>query len=140
LRLPRGRRQNAPVRLIASLAAAVIAIVAAAAANIASLRSWTASNDLVTHAYAVREALDRALLMAVNAETGERGYLLTGREEYLQPYQVGAEQLGPALDQVRELTRDNPEQQQRLAQLRQVLSDRMALLAEAIELRRRGAT
>src|SRR5207253_11136612 len=77
LRLPRGRRQNAPVRLIASLAAAVIAIVAAAAANIASLRSWTASNDLVTHAYAVREALDRALLMAANAETGERGYLLT---------------------------------------------------------------
>jgi len=38
----------------------------------------------------------------LNAETGQRGYLLTLDRRYLEPYQVGREQIGPALDRLRE--------------------------------------
>ena len=126
------------MRLFVAFAAALIAIVLMAVATIASLRSSKAANDWVAHSHQVREALDEALLMAVNAETGERGFLITGREEYLEPYRTGTATLGPALDRVQELTRDNPGQQRQLSEMRQVLDERLAILARAIEAHRRG--
>ena len=126
------------MRLFASFAAAVIAIVLMAVATIASLRSSKAANDSVAHSHQVREALNEALLMAVNAETGERGFVITSRDEYLDPYRIGTSRLGPALDRVQELTSDDPGQQRLLSEMRQALTERVAILASAIEARRRG--
>ena len=126
------------MRVFGVFAAAVTAIVLMAVVTIASLRSSKAANDWVRHTYQVREALDEALLMAVNAETGERGFLITGRDEYLEPYRAGTSGLGPALDRVQQLTRDNPGQHRLLSEMRQVLAERVAILARGIEARRRG--
>ena len=41
--------------------------------------------------------LTRVLSLVQSAETGQRGYLLTGRELYLDPYQMALEQLPPTL-------------------------------------------
>ena len=126
------------MRLFAPFAAAVAAIILLAVGSLASLQSWKTSNDLVAHTHRVREALGDALLMAINAEDGERGFLITGREEYLEPYRLGVDGLPRALDRVEELTRDNPEQERRLVEMRQVLSERLQLLADGVAAVRSG--
>ena len=62
---------------------------------------------------------------ALNAETGQRGYLITLDRRYLEPYQVGREQYQPALDRLRLLLKDN-------ASARQIrLLDRIENLTQA---------
>src|SRR5436305_1636083 len=57
----------------------------------------------VANSYAVLEALDRLLLTMQDAETGQRGYLLTGRQDYLQPYRDAVRHVHDRLAAVRAL-------------------------------------
>ena len=43
------------------------------------------NNASVTHTYLVREDLSRLIAQLTDAETGQRGYLITGEDDYLQP-------------------------------------------------------
>src|SRR5690348_13887821 len=124
------------MRLFAPFVAAIVAVLLLAAGNLAFLGSWKSSNEREAHTHRVREALDEAMLRALDAETGERGFILTGREEYLAPYEAGVAGVGPALDRLHELTADNPVQQQRLAEFRHVLGERLDLLAQGVAARR----
>ena len=51
-----------------------------------STRALYQHTTAVAHTHAVISALDRVLTRAVDAETGERGFLITGRDDYLEPY------------------------------------------------------
>ena len=65
--------------------------------------------------------LTRVLSLVQSTETGQRGYLLTGRDIYLGPYRVAVEQLPRMLDRTRDLLSDNSRQMQSLAQLRSMI-------------------
>ena len=52
--------------------------------------------------------------MRFDAETGQRGYLLSGEEPYLEPYRAALAQLDQILKRLRSLTADNAPQQRRL--------------------------
>lgn len=69
------------------------------------------------HTYEVRAELAALLSALVDAETGERGFVLTGLEESLQPYRVAIGAIPQRLERMRTLTADNPAQQQRVAAL-----------------------
>lgn len=73
-----------------------------------------------------------------DAETGQRGYLLTGDDRYLEPYQRAAAAVTPNVEAVGSLVRDNPTQQSNVAQLRRSLEAKLAELRETIDLRRAG--
>jgi methyl-accepting chemotaxis protein len=90
----------------------------------------------VDHTYLVRQNL--ALLMAqlTDAETGQRGYLITGVDSYLDPYTTAIKSIGETLDTVRQLTADNLEQQQRLATLTPIVDSKLAELQQTIDLRK----
>jgi len=95
----------------------------------------------VSHTQEVLRHLSDALGHLTDAETGQRGYLITGEERYLEPYrQAESLFLGgkvcPHIVALRELTRDNPAQQQRLNTLERLSRERLASLAKAIALRR----
>src|SRR3546814_2276907 len=75
------------------------------------------SAEWTTHTYGVLGGLDDALLGIVNQETGLRGFLVAGKEEFLEPYKNGLEQYNSAFARVKELTSDNPAQQARLQEL-----------------------
>ncbi len=62
------------------------------------------------HSLEVRAQLTRILSLVQSAETGQRGYLLTGQDLYLEPYQMAIEQLPAMLDRTSELVSDNPRQ------------------------------
>ncbi len=72
----------------------------------------------------------------VDAETGQRGYLLTGEETYLAPYASAEAGLNATLIRLGELAADSGRQQARLAALRDSIRGKMAELAETITVRR----
>lgn len=72
-----------------------------------------------------------------DAEVAQRNYILTGKEEYLGDYQNLTGSLEKRLEELRQLTADNAEQQQRLSQMRSLWRDKRNELQETIEARRR---
>ena len=71
------------------------------------------------HTYVVLENLDTALAAMVDQETGLRGYLLSGDDKFLDPYHKGGETYTAAFQKVKDLTSDNPVQQERLLAMNQ---------------------
>jgi PAS domain S-box-containing protein len=89
----------------------------------------------VSHTQEVIGTLESGLAMLTDAETGQRGYLLTGDPSFLRDSENAQSQIQGWESKVRTLTRDNPQQQQRLETLFKQVSRRLALLNNRIELR-----
>jgi signal transduction histidine kinase len=94
------------------------------------------SQHWVEHTYQVINQVEILMGSAKDAETGTRGYILTGEEDYLQPYRDATRDLPAELDQFKSLTSDNEGQQMHVAEMRTVVAQRMDQLSHAIELRR----
>ena len=90
------------------------------------------SRDVRASAVAVRNALQ-------NLETGQRGYILTGTESYLEPYAAGQRELEEALPRLRDLVVTYlPQEYDRLIELQAGIEAKTAELATTIDLRRQG--
>jgi CHASE3 domain sensor protein len=100
------------------------------------IRRGRESRALVTHSRDVIERAQSTLSALQDAETGERGFIITGEPRYLEPYDNGVKALATDTTELRALTRDNPAQQKRIDSLDVLVSERMALLATAIAFRR----
>jgi methyl-accepting chemotaxis protein len=94
------------------------------------------SADWVTHTHKVKETTSEVLGALRDAETGQRGFLLTGEQRYLDPYQAAIKVVEGYLRDLRELTTDNRNQQKRVAALQPLVAGKLAELAETIALRR----
>lgn len=88
------------------------------------------------HTFEVIAAIKDLDIAIDETETGVRGYLLTGRNDYLSPYQASAGRVGTARAELLRLTVDNPIQQARLLALAPILRHRMDLLALTVRQRR----
>ena len=95
-------------------------------------------DDWVRHSLEVRAQLTRVLSLVQSAETGQRGYLLTGQDLYLEPYQMALGQLPDALQRTQDLASDNPEQIKNLTQLRQLIQDKLAELGATVNAYKAG--
>ena len=94
------------------------------------------ANRWVVHTHQVHEKLEDVLSAHLDAETGERGFLITGKERYLEPYTTGSSRIQQDIDALVELTRDNPRQQESLDQVRKLSDAKLAHLRETIRLRK----
>ena len=90
----------------------------------ADARAW------VRHTREVLENLDELLMSAVDQETGVRGYIVTGDEHFLEPYNAGIDHFSKAFSAVQTLTHDNAGQQARLVQVDSVMRDWQKNIAE----------
>lgn len=90
----------------------------------------------VEHTHKTMAALQRYLATIQAAETGQRGFLITGLPEYLEPYQQAVAGLKTEIDRIAELTATVPIQQQRVSQLRNLTGDKLAELADTIRIRK----
>ena len=88
-----------------------------------SFVSLSTANAWLRHTDEVR--VDIAFLRGnlLDAETGLRGYLITGAEPFLAPYDQARETWRRQLDDVRALTADNPDQQARVLALEKLITD-----------------
>lgn len=86
----------------------------------------------VNHTRRALGALDDVLVAMTDAETGQRGYLLSGDEANLAPYRAANQRIETQLRQLEELMADNPLQHGRVAALRAKIEPRLKLLDENI--------
>jgi methyl-accepting chemotaxis protein len=95
------------------------------------------TTNWVKHTYTVLDNIQLLEKQLVDAETGQRGFLFTGEEPFLAPYNGALETIDTTFDELKTLTSDNPEQQARLDEIDGLIDQKLAELAETIDLKRR---
>lgn len=105
-----------------------------------TLQSLLQSNQAVEHSSQVMQKLEKVLSVMKDAETGQRGYLLSGREPYLEPYNGAEHEAILLTDQLDQLVAANRQQQDNIAKIRHIISQRLNVLQLMIEKKRRGET
>lgn len=94
--------------------------------------------EIVAHTLEVNSAIVTYQGALRRAESGERGFLLTGEEVYLNDYREGQRRLGQIQSQLQALISDNPEQQARLQNVLPLIERKMEKLATTIALKQQG--
>jgi PAS domain S-box-containing protein len=125
-----------PAAWLALLAAILIVTVS----TILSYRAWTDFRLHNEQSIITRQVVDNVngLLSSLkDAETGQRGFLLTGQDEYLEPYRQALKDIPIILQSLAALeSSPEPEPVERIEKLRALARERLERLGEAIELRR----
>jgi PAS domain S-box-containing protein len=87
--------------------------------------------------YELVQVLDEVEMRLVDAETGQRGYLLTGDEAYLQPYHTAIKNLDQVMARLKDFSSNNPKQQEQISSLWLLIENKLGELQRTIDLRRR---
>jgi len=119
-------------RLWMTLAIAVL--VVDVIAGILVTRRQTLFHAEISQSYLVLLQLQAILSSLQDMETGQRGYLLTGDHDFLEPYLRGRRQLDGQIDQALRTSRNNPEHYQNLLKLRAAASTRTITLEENLNI------
>lgn len=93
------------------------------------------TSDRVNHSQQTIQKLESVLSSVKDAETGQRGYLLTGQEPYLEPYTIAIATIDREIAELKRLTATNPNQQQQIASLEPLIRKKLAELKETIDLK-----
>jgi len=108
----------------------IMAVLSTVAYN--NISNLTSTASQVEHTHEVLGELEAVLGWLKDAETGQRGYVITREDRYLEPYNAALD----GIAHVRELTIDNPVQTQRIDDLKPFVDDKFEELLETINLRR----
>lgn len=121
-----------------SLTLAALIVVGIGGLALQNLSSLMTSSQRVQHSLEVLEEFETLMALMVEAETGQRGYILTGDEVYLDPYvaAVASDGIVAHIQHLRQMTMDNPSHQQQLDTLEPLIAERLARLQQTIEVRR----
>ncbi|RYD18918.1 MAG: histidine kinase, partial [Verrucomicrobiaceae bacterium] len=103
--------------------------------NTGALRSGMAQ---VERANTVITALDTVLSLMKDAETGQRGFLITGDENYLQPYHSSRTAISAEVTRLRDFSKQSVAQADVIPQVEAQIASKLAELEQTIELRRSG--
>src|SRR6185295_9891683 len=104
---PNHARVPIRTRVNLAFALAVGVLLAIAAASYQSVTSLAETGQWIGHTHEVLAAIDAVASAATTAETGTRGYALTGEERFLETAESGARGAETALHRLRGLTADN---------------------------------
>jgi PAS domain S-box-containing protein len=91
---------------------------------------------LVSYSYDVKSVLDDLLTATTDAETGQRGYLITGDPQYLEPYERGTARVHEALEHLASLASIDSLRPRHVAELRPLIDQKLHELAQTVEVRR----
>jgi adenylate cyclase len=121
-------------RMIAGLAVILAMLGIAVGASVYQQRG----SEAVRHALAVEGRLGRVLSAVQDAETGQRGYLLTGDEDFLQPFRAGRSKVNGEIARLHDLLRDDDSQRAELDGLILLIREKLGELGTTIDLHRGG--
>jgi len=119
--------------LILTIQAMILAIVWILDNN---SRELIDSTDWIIHTEKALKNISGIEKTIVDLETGQRGFLITGKESYLEPFMNGKEVIYKDLEAFKALTSDNPKQTKEVDLLRPILEQKIAELEQTIQLRR----
>jgi signal transduction histidine kinase/CHASE3 domain sensor protein/CheY-like chemotaxis protein len=116
-----------------TIAPTAVLLIASAFLIFVSSHRLRSSRDLVLHTHGVITSAQLLLSGVQEAETAERGFLISQEPADLQPYRDAVARIPRLVATLRELTQDNPAQETRLADLSQQIDSKLAALASTIE-------
>ncbi|CAN5598998.1 CHASE3 domain-containing protein [soil metagenome] len=99
------------------------------------IRTLTQNDDRVIHSYRVISTLDNLLALVQDAESAQRGYILTGSQAYLEPYHEALPQVSGTALRLDTLTTDSPLQNDRVAVLIGHINQRLDIMDATLTLR-----
>src|SRR5579863_705622 len=130
------RSRSFGVLIALGFTASAVMLILVAGVGYFSISSLWNNAHKTGQTYEVIDRLSELTSMLQDAETGQRGYLLTGNDTYLEPYRLAEASIDNVTGQLRDLTADNPAQARRLEQALPLIQSKMAELKQTIELRR----
>jgi signal transduction histidine kinase/DNA-binding response OmpR family regulator/CHASE3 domain sensor protein len=134
----RTRASLLPPATFAGLALALLAVALIAFFTYGALRSRESAADRVTHTLEVRRQLEALFSSLKDAETSQRGFLLTGDEHYLEPFTNAKAGIPGELKALRDLTAGDAQQSRRIDALDRLAVEKMEELGQTIALQRKG--
>jgi signal transduction histidine kinase/CheY-like chemotaxis protein/CHASE3 domain sensor protein len=127
-----------PPLTFAGFATAIVAVFVITFFSQAALEARSVSIERSRHTMQLLADLQQLASSVKDAETGQRGFLLTGEEPYLAPYTTARAATPRQLDALRSELQDHSEQLQRLNELQATVTQKFGELQETIDLRRAG--
>jgi len=115
-----------------------VIVLLVGAASYRTINKLTDTAYWVNHTYKVLNNLDGVLTAMINAETGQRGYAVSNKEVFLEPFVWGTAAAEKDIQQVRELTADNPSEQRRLDELEPMVAQQLGMLKEHVDAEKGG--
>lgn len=127
-----------PILIVSGVLIPSLLVVVLAVLVYRSKQELNTTEHWVAHTMDVQHHIQALGLELANVEAGQRGYLLTTNEAYLQAYQGGLQNVPIESDILRALTTDNPIQQTNLKSIGLLIADKLSELAQTISLQRQG--
>jgi signal transduction histidine kinase len=121
-----------------SLPIAVVATLALVSINEIGFRNSVDALEQVERTQAMRNSVTQLLQSMLDAETGHRGYLLTGDERYLEPYEQATATVDSNLDQLRRMVLSSHADLSEFAQLSRQVARKLSEMNLSLRLRRQG--
>ncbi|HTT79627.1 MAG TPA: methyl-accepting chemotaxis protein [Stellaceae bacterium] len=125
-------------KLAAGYGLAVLTLLTIAVIAYRTTNDFVENDDRLVHSYNLRAALHNLFGDLVNVETGERGYVITGSDAYLAPYEAALGDLKGHLSQLSAIAAGNPELQGKLTEIRPLIAAKLADAKNDIAARRSG--
>jgi CHASE3 domain sensor protein len=91
---------------------------------------------LMLHVHTILNELDDLVFHIKNAETGQRGFIITAQDHYLEPYYMGIMNIEHEFKSIRKLIEDDKNQKKKIDKLESLVLEKFIELKETIELRR----
>jgi methyl-accepting chemotaxis protein len=123
-------------RLVAGFGLAALTLLLIAGISYRNAGLLIEAEGWVAHAHQVRTELSALLSELKDAETGQRGYIITGEDSYLEPYRSALPAIKATIADLKTLTADIPDQQRRLAALTPLIEKKLSELQQTIDLRK----
>lgn len=129
-------RQNRA--LLATVVLSFVMLMGSAAVTFHISRQGIHADDLVVYTLEVQQALNATLLTLGGAESGLRGFLLTGNDGFLKPHREAGEALPRQIAELRALLADDPVQRAKAEALAPLIEQRLASIEQALTAQREG--
>lgn len=121
-----------------SLPLAVLTAILLLGINEASYQRSSAAMTGMAHVQDAHALLSKLLQTMLDAESSHRGYLLTGEEPYLEPYERSVATINAQLDQLRVALSTEPEQLAQFSELARQVGRKLSEMDLSLQLRRQG--
>jgi PAS domain S-box-containing protein len=131
-------RWSTAEKVNAGFAVALGIVTLIGAASITAIQRFAATSRDVAATHDALTSLQSVLVNLTDAESAQRGYVITGDERYLSPVDGSTRATIVAIQSLREKTYEDDDQQHRLALLGGLANERIRLLTEVVDVRRTG--
>ena len=127
-------------KMAVSLPLAVLVALLLIVVNESGFQSSRTAMVQIDQAENTRASINKLLQKMLNAETGQRGFLLTGDEKYLEPYNAALADLNENLDELRSLTSTTPGELADFAMMSRNIARKLAEMDLTVRMRKNGQT